>query len=114
MRDGLYRLTYAGAASSAVGMFALRNKAFSGVGEKGAFYQGTCVRDPARNLYSFKGSVTFRPDTPTVTGYVASPEGSTIALSGELSEPAPRTRFSLDFAGRTVDVLIEYIGPLPG
>jgi hypothetical protein len=114
MREGLYRLTYAGVASSAVGMFAVRNEAFSGVGEMGAYYQGTCVRDPVRNLYAFNGNVTFRPDTPTVTGYVASPAGSTVPLSGELSEPSPATRFSLDFAGRTVDVLVEYVGPLPG
>jgi hypothetical protein len=114
MREGLYRLCYAGVASAAVGMFAFRNGAFTGVGEQGALYRGTCQRDPARNIYKFSGAVTFRPDTPTVTGFVASPTGSTIPLSGELSEPAPSTRFSLDFAGRAVDVQIEYIGPLPG
>jgi hypothetical protein len=114
MREGLYRLNYAGVTASAVGMFAFRNGAFTGVGELGAYYQGTCLHDPTRNLYKFDGAVTLRPDTPTVTGFLASPTGTTIPLSGELSEPAPTTRFSLDFAGRAVDVLIEYIGPLPG
>ena len=114
MREGLYRLQYAGATSSAVGLFAIRQEAFTGVGEMGALYQGTCKRDPGRNLNIFQGSVTFRPDTPTVTGFVASPSGSTVLLAGELSDPEPSTRFSIDFAGRAVDVLIEYVGPLPG
>ncbi len=114
MREGLYRLCYAGAASSAVGVFAFRNNEFSGVGETGAIYHGACVRDPARNLYRFTGSVTFRADTPTVTGFQASPQGSTVPLSGEFSEPAPSTRFSIDFAGRAVDVSMEYICQLPG
>jgi hypothetical protein len=114
MREGLYRLCYAGATSSAVGIFALRNTEFAGVGEMGAIYRGTCVRDPTRNLYKFNGTVTFRPDTPTVTGFQSSPQGSIVPLSGELSEPAPSARFSLDFAGRAVDVLIEYVCPLPG
>ncbi len=114
MRDGLYRLLYAGAAGAALGVFALRNGAFSGIGEKGAQYHGTYVLDVARKLYTFHGAATFLPNTPTVTGYAAGPDGSVVPFSGECSAPEPRSRFSLAFASRAVDVSIEYVCPIPG
>ena len=114
MREGIYQLVYAGATSSAVGVFVLRNGAFSGVGEKGAHYTGNYKFQPARNLYKFEGQVQFPPNTATVTGFVAGDQGSTVKLEGELSTPDPATRFSLDFAGRAVDVSIKYVSPIPG
>ena len=53
MKDGIYRLVYAGINSSALGIFVVRNGEFRGVGEAGAEYCGRVKLEPARNLYIF-------------------------------------------------------------
>ena len=114
MRDGIYRLVYAGVASSALGVFVVRNGRFHGVGQAGAEYQGDFRFEPARNLYLFEGHGQFPPETEMVTGGTADRDGVTIPIKGEMSSPDPSTRFSLDFAGRAVDVAITYVAPIPG
>jgi len=114
MRDGIYQLIYAGIAGSALGVFVMRNGKFSGIGQMGAQYHGTYVLDPRRNLYHFDGHAIFPPNVPTVTGYVAGEDRIPVPFKGELSNPDPSTRFSLAFAGRPVDVAINYVCPIPG
>ncbi len=114
MRDGIYQITYAGVAYSALGVFVMRNGAFAGMGPTGARYHGTIGFVPQRNLYAMNGTATFKPNTPTVTGFVTGDTDSTFPITAELSSPDPATRCSIDFAGRAVDVAVEYVGPIPG
>ena len=114
MRDGIYQVVYAGVSSAALGVFVVRNGAFSGVGQMGAEYHGSVRLEPPRNLYIFEGQATFPPNTPTVTGYVTSDGRMTLPIKGELSNPEPSTCFSLTFAGRSVAVAINYVCPIPG
>lgn len=114
MRDGIYQVNYVGASYGALGVFVIRNGAFNGVGPTGAFYQGTCILDRQRSLFTMQGTVTFKPNTLTVTGYISPDVESTFPIKGELSSPDPSTRFSIDFGGRAVDVAASYVCPIPG
>ena len=114
MRDGIYQLTYAGVSFSALGVFVIRNGKFSGVGQAGALYHGTCMLDPARNLYQMAGTATLKANTSTVTGFLTGDQDATFPIKAELSSPDPSTRFSIDFAGRSVDVAATYVCPIPG
>lgn len=114
MREGIYQLTYAGVSYAALGVFVFRNGAFSGIGQAGAQYHGTCLFEPTRNLYVMAGRATFKANTSTVTGFVTGDQDATFAIKAELSSPDPSTRFSIDFAGRAVDVAASYVCALPG
>ncbi len=114
MRDGIYQLQYAGVSYSALGVFVFRNGQFTGIGPTGAKYDGTCTFEPQRNLYLMQGQAVFKPNTPTVTGFVTSDSEAVFPISGELSSPDPATRFSIVFGGRPVDVAVSYVCPLPG
>ena len=114
MREGIYQLHYAGASYTALGVFVFRNGAFSGVGQGGAQYHGTCIFQPARNLYFMEGQATFKPDTLTVTGFLSPSIETSFPIKGELSSPDPSTRFSIDFGSRSVDVAAAFVCPLPG
>ena len=114
MRDGIYRLVYAGISANAFGLFVIRNGEFRGVGQSGAEYEGTIRFEPSRNLFVFDGSACFKPGTQMVIGGTAGDDGLTLPFKGEMSNPDPSTRFSLAFANRAVDVAMDYVSPLPG
>lgn len=114
MRDGIYQVNYVGASHGALGVFVIRNGIFNGVGPAGAFFEGTCLLDPKRGLYALLGTVTFKPNTLMVTGYISPESESTFPINGELSSPDPATRFSIEFVGRAIDVAASYVCPIPG
>ena len=114
MLDGIYQVVYAGTAMEARGVFVLRQGAFTGVGQTGALYKGKYGPDPARGLFQFEGNVDFPPDTILVTGSRAGPNGLSMPFKGESAAPKPDARFSISFGGRAVDLMMSYVGPIPG
>jgi hypothetical protein len=113
LRDGIYRALIAGSAETGSAVYVCRAGKVVGVGYKGADYEGTYSWDDVRKVNTFEIEVTFPPGVQMVTGMVAGAQGATLTVRGEGKTPEPVSRFSLDLAGRAVDVQLSYVRPLP-
>lgn len=114
IRTGIYAARYSGIAYEAQGVFVLRNGAFRGVGQAGAVYEGSYAIDFARGAVRFSGNVRFPAGTVLVTGERAGTEGLTAAFAGVGPPPAEGAHISLQLEGQPVNLVLNYVGPLPG
>jgi hypothetical protein len=112
--DGLYLTQSGGSAYLVRTVFVLSRGYYFGLGPLGGEYEGTYVFDPSRKLTKFAGHVTIPPNTPLVTGGTSGPSSLRTAIASEAKYAAgAATRFSFSFGGKSVDVALRFVRPLP-
>jgi hypothetical protein len=112
-RDGFYHATFGGSGGIVRAVFVLESGKLYGQGERGASYEGCYDLDAVRNVFAFTGTVTIPPSVITASGVGTGQQGVTLPFKGESALPDPVARYSLDLAGKAVDVAMRYVSPLP-
>ncbi len=113
VQNGFYRVLFSGTAYSAVNIFMLKDGAAVGFNFDGDECSGTYDFDPVRKLVRFTVTARVRPNITLVTGQIIGAAPVSVKLEGDAPVPNPTSRFSFDLGGRTVDVAMEFLRPLP-
>jgi hypothetical protein len=112
LADGFYTATYAARDRVAHAMLVFRAGTIVGIDEHGGQYDGTYAFDATRNLTVCDVVLTVADGVRLITGRSFDHSGAKVRLVGEMPTPQPVARFSLDLAGRAVDVALRCIRPL--
>ena len=113
VRNGFYRVLFGGTAYSAVNIFMLKDGAAVGFSVDGDECSGTYDFDPVRKLVRFDVIATIRPNVTLVTGQIMGTAPMKVRLEGDAPVPDPTSRFTFDLGGRSVDVAMTFLRPLP-
>jgi hypothetical protein len=115
LRNGIYSVFYADpadAASTAEALAFVRDGAVFGSDRHGAVFKGA-VEDNAAEARTLSGTLTVPPFGELVTGYIAGPEGATIAISGILDALNQPEAAVVEIGGSSLSLTLCYVGPLP-
>ena len=112
--DGFYLVDSGGASYFTRTVLVLRQGQLFGLGPFGGIYEGDYTFDPGRKLTTFTGHVTLPPDTPLVTGGKTGAEGLRAPIVSEAKFVAGvPSRCSFSLGGKSVDLSIRFVRPLP-
>jgi hypothetical protein len=83
-----------------------------GATSRGVRIDGHYGFDQARGTYRFEITAHLPPLFEALTGLRTGMNGRTVQYGGEVALLNEQARFSIDFAGRAIDVLVRRVGPL--
>lgn len=110
-RNGAYEIVFGTWKAMGRASVTMTDGRFEGVTDRGTRLTGICKSEPERARFSFEMEVHIPPYVETVTDIVAGPSGRIIATRGEIPGDGEDKRFSIDLAGRAVDISLRYLGP---
>ena len=110
--DGHYELQCANWVASRTAFLVMRDERFTGVTNVGVSLAGTCRYDAVRNLVHFDCTVYLPAWFEALTGLFTESRGRNVAVHGETTPGTMDKRFSIEFAGRAIDIALVYKGPL--
>jgi hypothetical protein len=112
IKNGFYEVEFATPQGRGTAKIRHEDGVLQGETDRGTRLDGLCGEDTTRNAVSFEIAAIVPPKRVTVTGLTTGDEPRRIVFRGELPNCAPSSRFSVDFAGRAVDLVARYLGPL--
>jgi hypothetical protein len=118
--EGLYGLKYSSATDrgdvpeAGDGLAVLRNGKILGSDRWGGVFAGTYEFDSLMQLNKVHVRLDVPPDADLVTGFQSGPEGATIDVVAAFDRATPQSAAVVDVAGKSVEIELTYIGPLPG
>jgi hypothetical protein len=113
LRQGFYAITYATMQGAGSVNLRLDGRALTGITDRATVLEGWCRYNTSRQLVQFELTAVLPPHVVAVTGITIGAEPRRINFKGEAPGLSSGTsRFSIDFAGRAVDVVARYTGPL--
>jgi hypothetical protein len=87
----------------------LQNGRLEGLTSRGTLLQGRYWYDQARGTFRYDASAHMPPLFEAITGLRTGADGRTVACQGEVTPLHGQARFSIDFAGRALDVLLRRV-----
>jgi hypothetical protein len=112
IRNGYYEVQFATPHGHGSARLRYQDGILQGDTDRGTRLDGLCGVDVARNVIRFEIAAVVAADRVTITGLTTGSEPRRITFRGETPTCAPSARFSIDFAGRAVDVVARYLEPL--
>jgi hypothetical protein len=112
IRDGYYSVTYATLLGEGAANVRIERGVVSGETDRGTALGGTIQFDPSRRMLQFEISATVPAQKVSITGLSTGDRSRRVMFKGETPAKGDNTRFSIDFAGRAVDIVARYTGPL--
>jgi hypothetical protein len=110
--DGHYATTYGTLFGTGHVRLRLEGDRVTGTTDRGIPVEGTIQIDVVRKLLQFHMAAHLPAFFTGVTGIATAATGRTVRFKGEASPTREGARFSIDFAGRALDVHARYAGPL--
>jgi hypothetical protein len=115
LRDGLYRLTYPidarGTRETALAM--VRDGVLFGSDPYGGVYQGATISIEGHASYRITLTGIVPPGGELITGEIAGEDGAAFDLSGIFDPTADHQTIRVQIGDATVQVEVQYLGPLP-
>ncbi|MEQ1671527.1 MAG: hypothetical protein ABL893_11765 [Hyphomicrobium sp.] len=116
-RNGIYKVSYRSKDDPSSfpqdALALMRNGKIIGADRHGGVFTGepVCGGGP---LESLKLNFTLPPGGELVTGYVAGAGGACLDLNGRFDPALDRQTATVEICGAPVEVVVTYLGPLPG
>jgi hypothetical protein len=83
----------------------------TGITGFGVPLDGTYAFDPVRKTYAYVMTAHMPAFFEAITGLVTGANGRSVTYRGEATPVDGKIRFSIDFAGKAIDVLLWRVGP---
>lgn len=112
VREGYYEGSLATLRGTSYVVLELVGGTMRGLTTRGAEISGTYAFDETRRLLRYELTITLPAHMISVTGHRTAEQTETVTVSGEASCQQEAARFSLGFAGRAIDVVLRYVGPV--
>jgi hypothetical protein len=87
----------------------LANGEISGVTQRGTTIVGRYWFDPLRKTHQYEATAHMPAFFEAITGIVTGANGRAVSYRGEVTPMHGQARFSVDFAGRAIDVLMRRV-----
>jgi hypothetical protein len=111
--EGLYRLMY-GPDGCGEAVAFVRQGRVVGSDRSGARFEGTYQFDSARRTNHFHGWLHIPPAGKTVTGLAAGEGGALVEVVADVCDPGPVASAKARIGGKSIELRLAYLGPLPG
>jgi hypothetical protein len=112
IRDGYYDVTYATVHGEGLARVRFEGGKVTGETDRGTLLEGVCRHDVPRKTLQFEIVATIPPNKLSITGLATGGVSRRVVFKGETPAGTENPRFSIDFAGRAVDIMARYSGPL--
>jgi hypothetical protein len=112
VREGYYEGSLATLHGTSRVVLELAGGTMRGLTTRGAELSGRYDYDETRRLIRYELMVTLPAHAMSITGHRTADQPETVTVSGEASCQNEAARFSLGLAGRAVDVVLRYVGPV--
>jgi hypothetical protein len=112
IRDGFYDVKYATMRGAGFARLRFECGTVSGETDRGTLLDGVCRYDSSRKTIQFEIAATVPPNNVSITGLTTGDTSRRVMFKGEAPAGDLNPRFSIDFAGRAVDITARYSGPL--
>jgi hypothetical protein len=112
IRNGFYDVNYATMRGEGFARLRIQDGVMTGETDRGTLLDGTCRYHSGRKTVEFEITATVRPNKVSITGLTTGDKVRRVMFKGEASVGDATPRFSIDFAGRAVDITARYSGPL--
>jgi hypothetical protein len=112
IKNGYYEVQFATLQGRGTAKIRVEDGVLQGETDRGTRLDGLCGADAARNVIRFEIAAIVPAKRVTITGLNTGDEPRRIVFRGELPNCTPTSRFSIDFAGRAVDLVARYLEPL--
>jgi hypothetical protein len=109
--NGFYDIEFSTWAATRTALLEVHDGRLSGETWNGTKFSGNFTLHPVRNLIVFEVGVHILPFSQTLTGMTAGENGRTVIFRGEMAPGPEPKRFSVDFAGRALDISMIFRGP---
>lgn len=112
MKSGRYDVTFAVLRQQGKAIVRVEDGLLTGETDRGTQLDGFVGIDEGRQVVRFEIGAVIKPHATSITGVTAGDEPRRIVFRGEAAMTTAAARFSIDFAGRAIDIEARYIGPL--
>ena len=110
--DGRYAIEYGTWGITRTATITMQNAHFAGCTSIGIALDGWAWHDTVRGLVRYEFTVALPPMFQTLTGLTTGENGRNIRVNGETTPGMVDKRFSIEFAGRAIDIALRYVSPL--
>ncbi len=114
LQNGVYEVVYATHVGQGRAVITLVDGVMAGMDFLGGEYDGTVEYDPIRKVGRLAARIVMPAATRAVTGFYTGDQPETFNVTAWIPTPNPKSRFSLELAGRAVDAEIRLVRALPG
>lgn len=115
-RDGIYRIAYSSGLqperADDEALVIVRDGQIIGSDPHGGVYLGTISEGNPTEAMQLRMRAEIPPEGVLVTGFTASAEGASLAVSGTLDPEAENQRTTVNIGGESVAIEVTYLGPL--
>jgi hypothetical protein len=112
MTEGYYAATFGTILGFGHIRLKLADNSISGTTARGVPVEGHYIIDDLRGLVRFEAAAHLPPFFTAVTGLSTEAKPRSVKFKGEATPTASGARFSIDFAGRALDVEARYDGAI--